>query len=151
MKPLHFVGSVEGNVMPVSFKFPAAGFQFASSCPCADCADWHKTAIIRPPFPPVSTAHVSNSPLQNKSSCPWTGPYMVTYTATANTMSCVRNLMNISKMWSNTITGLDRPWGFQESEAPIFQDNRHMKVGKLSALRTGRLNPQGNIPGTHFC
>jgi len=30
-------------------------------------------------------------------------------------------------------------WGFQEVEAPRFQDNRHMKVVRLSALRTGRL------------
>ena len=52
---------------------------------------------------------------------------------------------------SNPITGLDRPWGFQEVEAPTFQDNRHMKVVRLSALRTGRLYPQGSIPGTHFC
>ena len=28
---------------------------------------------------------------------------------------------------------------FQEFEAPRFQDNRHMKVVRLSALRTGRL------------
>jgi hypothetical protein len=35
-----------------------------------------------------------------------------------------------------------RPWGFQEVEAPRFQDNRHMKVARLSALRTGRLYPQ---------
>jgi hypothetical protein len=40
------------------------------------------------------------------------------------------------------ITGLGRPWGFQEVEAPIFQDNRHMKVVRLSALRTGHLYPQ---------
>jgi hypothetical protein len=32
------------------------------------------------------------------------------------------------------ITGLDRPWG--------FQNNRHMKVVRLSALRTGHLYPQ---------
>jgi hypothetical protein len=38
--------------------------------------------------------------------------------------------------------GLDRPWGFQEFEDPRFQDNRHMKVVCLSALRTGRLYPQ---------
>jgi len=44
--------------------------------------------------------------------------------------------------WSNPITGLDRPWGFQEAEAPRFQDNQHMKVVRLSALRTGRLYPQ---------
>ena len=39
-------------------------------------------------------------------------------------------------------TGLDRPRGFQEVEAPRFQDNGHMKVVRLSALRTGRLYPQ---------
>jgi len=40
--------------------------------------------------------------------------------------------------------------GFQEVEAPRFQDNRHVKV-RLLALRTGRLYYPGNIPGTHFC
>jgi hypothetical protein len=30
-----------------------------------------------------------------------------------------------------------------------FLDNRHMKVVRLSALRTGRLYSPGNIPGTH--
>ena len=39
---------------------------------------------------------------------------------------------------------------FQEVEAPRFQDIRHMKVVRLSALRTGHLYPPGNIPGTHF-
>jgi hypothetical protein len=34
------------------------------------------------------------------------------------------------------------PWGFLESEALEFLDNRHMKVVRLSALRTGRLYPQ---------
>ena len=43
---------------------------------------------------------------------------------------------------SNPITGLDRSWGLQEFEAPRFQDTRHMKVVRLSALRTGRLYPQ---------
>ena len=43
------------------------------------------------------------------------------------------------------------PWGFQEVEAPRFQDNRHMKLVRLSALSTGCLYPQRNIPGTHFC
>jgi len=50
----------------------------------------------------------------------------------------------------NTMTGLERAWGFQEIEAPRFQDNRHMKAVRLSTLRTGRLYPPGNIPGTHF-
>ena len=44
-----------------------------------------------------------------------------------------------------------RSRGCQEVEAPRFQDNRHMKVVRLSALCTGRLYPPGNIPGTHFC
>jgi hypothetical protein len=39
---------------------------------------------------------------------------------------------------------------FQEVEAPRFLDNRHIKVVRLSALRTGRLYPPGNSPGTHF-
>ena len=33
------------------------------------------------------------------------------------------------------------PRGFQAVEAPRFHDNRHMKVVRLSALRTGRLYP----------
>jgi hypothetical protein len=44
----------------------------------------------------------------------------------------------------------DRPRGFQEVEAPRFQDIRHMKVVR-SSLHTGRLYPPGNILGTHFC
>jgi hypothetical protein len=44
-----------------------------------------------------------------------------------------------------------RPLRFQEVEAPRFVDNRHMKVVRLSALRTGRLYPPGKIPGTHCC
>jgi len=43
---------------------------------------------------------------------------------------------------ANPITGLDRPWAFQKVEAPRFQDNQHMKVVRLSALRTSRLYPQ---------
>ena len=43
------------------------------------------------------------------------------------------------------------PLRVQEVEAHRFQDNRHMKVVRLSALGTGRLYPLGNIPGTHFC
>jgi hypothetical protein len=43
---------------------------------------------------------------------------------------------------SNPITGLDRPWGFQEVEATRFHDNLNMKVVRFSALHTGRLYPQ---------
>ena len=45
--------------------------------------------------------------------------------------------------YGNLITGLDRPWGFQEFKASRFQDSRQGKVVvRLSALRTGRLYPQ---------
>ena len=47
-----------------------------------------------------------------------------------------------TEMSKQSHTGLDRSWGFQEAEAPRFQDNRHMKVVRLSALRTGCLYPQ---------
>jgi len=50
--------------------------------------------------------------------------------------------------YGNPIVGLERPLGFQEVEASRFQDNRHMKVARLSALSTSRLYPPGNIPGT---
>jgi len=43
---------------------------------------------------------------------------------------------------SNPITGLDRPRGFQEVEAPRFLVNWYMNVVRLSALRTGCLYPQ---------
>jgi hypothetical protein len=32
---------------------------------------------------------------------------------------------------SNPITALDRPWGFQEVEAPRFWDNRQVKVARF--------------------
>ena len=62
----------------------------------------------------------------------------------------VRYIISLSSSLNNAFviqnprypfTGLDRPWGFQEDEAPRFQDNVHMKAIRLSALRTGRLYP----------
>jgi hypothetical protein len=52
---------------------------------------------------------------------------------------------------SNPISGLGRPRGFHDVEATRIQDNRHLKVVRLSTLRTGRLYPSGNISGTNFC
>ena len=40
---------------------------------------------------------------------------------------------------------------YRPVEDPRFQDNRHTKVVRLSALRTGRLYTPGNNPGTNFC
>ena len=51
----------------------------------------------------------------------------------------------------NHCTGLFESRGFQEVEAPRFQDNRRMKVVRLSTLGTCRLYPPEKIPGTHFC
>ena len=55
------------------------------------------------------------------------------------------------KAKSNPITDLDRPRGFQEVEAPRFQDSRHIKMVTFLALHTGRFYPQEIFPGTHFC
>ena len=44
-----------------------------------------------------------------------------------------------------------RPRGFQDVHTPIFSDSRHIKVVRLSALTTGRLDPPGNVRGTHSC
>jgi hypothetical protein len=52
---------------------------------------------------------------------------------------------------SNPCLGLESLWVYQEFKTPRFFDIRHMKVIRVSALRTGRLYPSGNIPGTHFC
>jgi hypothetical protein len=43
-------------------------------------------------------------------------------------------------------SGLFRARGFQEAEATRFQDNRHIKVVRMSALRTSRLSPQEIFP-----
>jgi hypothetical protein len=61
------------------------------------------------------------------------------------------NTSATSNACQSIITGLNRSRGFQEFEDPRFQDNRHMKVVRLSTLRTGRLYSPGIIPGTYFC
>jgi hypothetical protein len=50
-----------------------------------------------------------------------------------------------------TLQAWTGPTEFQEIEASRFQDSRHIKVVRLSAVRTGRLCTPRNIPGTHFC
>jgi len=63
----------------------------------------------------------------------------------------VRFIYLVIKKKHNPITGLQGPLGCQEFVAPRSQDNRHMEVVVLSALRTGRFYYPGNISGTHFC
>jgi hypothetical protein len=57
----------------------------------------------------------------------------------------------ISKSKSFPATGLDRPLGFQEVEAPEFLDNRHCEGGKVVSPTHRPSLPAGRIPGTHFC
>jgi hypothetical protein len=47
---------------------------------------------------------------------------------------------------NNPSAGLDRKSGRQAVKAPRFQNNRHMKVARLSSLRTGRFYPQKILP-----
>jgi hypothetical protein len=53
-----------------------------------------------------------------------------------------------NKAKKNPITGLDRPWGFQENKAPRFSAYEGGKV--VSPTHRPPL-PPGNIPGAHFC
>ena len=44
---------------------------------------------------------------------------------------CLGTFRILIKRQRNPFTGLGRPWGFQEVGTPRFQDNRHMKSGKV--------------------
>jgi len=46
--------------------------------------------------------------------------------------------MKLVKSKANPVQAWIGPEGFQEDEAPIFIGSRHIKVARLSALRTGR-------------
>jgi len=61
------------------------------------------------------------------------------------------NTLVKQRKWNPLSQVYYRHVGVQEFEAPRFQDSRYMKVVRFSALRTGRLYPPGNIPGTYFC
>jgi hypothetical protein len=52
--------------------------------------------------------------------------------------SVTKEIQNFCKL-RHACTDLGRSREFQEDEAPRIQDNRHMKVVRLSALRTSRL------------
>jgi len=82
----------------------------------------------------VTTAYIQH--VHEKSAVTWkASPYLTLHTPTGKVT-----------IQSNPTTGLERPWDFQEADDPRFQDNRHIKVVMLSALRTGRLYPQEMFP-----
>ena len=59
---------------------------------------------------------------------------------------------NLGDRWeSYPCTGLGRPLGLQDVEAPSVSIKSAHKSGKVSAQRTGRFNPPVYITGTHFC
>ena len=60
------------------------------------------------------------------------------------------NLYCFKKCKTTPLHALDRPRMFHKVNTPRFQDIKHIKVVRLSALRTGYLYPIGNIPGNHF-
>jgi hypothetical protein len=62
----------------------------------------------------------------------------------------MQNVSKVEGIIYNIKQPLYKPCVFQEVEAPRFPDNRHMKVVRLSVLRTSRLYPPVNIPGTHL-
>jgi hypothetical protein len=67
-----------------------------------------------------------------------------------NMQTTIKLKMMLQK--SNPCTGLGRHLKSSRTLSfPEFLENQHMKVVRLSALRTGRLYPPGNACGTHFC
>jgi hypothetical protein len=54
-------------------------------------------------------------------------------------------------MYVKVKQSLHRPLAFQEFEASEFQNNRHVKVVRLSDLSAGRVYSPGSILCTYFC
>ena len=65
-----------------------------------------------------------------------------------NLMSFV--LVKIGKTKGNTIQAWTGPEGSRGLRLLEYLDSQHIKVVRLSALRTGRLYTPRNIAGTHF-
>ena len=55
-------------------------------------------------------------------------------------------LPNYSQWQNHPCTGMERPLGFQEVEAPLFPDSRYMKVVRLSDLGSSRFYPEEILP-----
>jgi hypothetical protein len=78
--------------------------------------------------------------------------YALLYTSPVNRISAfalsytgdisLHTEINTLKRWINPCTGLDKPWGFQEVQAPRFHDSPYIKLVRFSALRIGHLYPR---------
>jgi hypothetical protein len=75
----------------------------------------------------------------------------VSYTATEKSHKFFIRITRKSRKWNNTLQNKGKANLLQAWRLSKFLDNRHLKVARCSAPRTGRLYPPGNIPGTHFC
>jgi hypothetical protein len=83
---------------------------------------------------------ICSSPHVERVAWYWVGPLMKP--SVHHSTALMEGQIEPTQVKSDPTAGLERPWGFQEIEVPRFQDNRHMKVVRFWALRTGRLYPQ---------
>jgi hypothetical protein len=91
----------------------------------------------------------------------WTlqGTYEKLVAIYQTTEQFIQKIRHIKELWMHEsskqkaipLQAWTGPEGFRMLGLPEFLDNRHMKVVRLSGLRTGRLYPPGYIPGNHFC
>ena len=89
---------------------------------------FHSTCVNVILIMPTTKAHLPCTDFHQIRKCS-TGPTRIS--CTKFYPNCIINMESKGKRESNFITGLDRPWGFQEAEAPTFQDNWHTKVVKF--------------------
>jgi hypothetical protein len=94
---------------------------------------------------------------EGKNSLSWNSTPLHAFTACTGTCLYLSLPLHssVTRTWQakvkQSLYGLERPWGFQDVDAPRYHDNRHMKVERLSALSISRLFTPGNAPGTYFC
>jgi hypothetical protein len=94
-------------------------------------------------LPSVLTPYTAHTTQLQLRGCKYNTPSYTTHTTP--------RAYKIRKRYNSPCRGLDMTSSFQEDGTPRLQDNRHVKMVRLSFLCTGRFYPSRNIPGTHFC